>query len=380
MLKRNFPFVLIGVLAVANVCSAQPQRPVAASPGAVEKVAVIGQTCPTFSWGAAPGAVHYELIVFSLRDEAEEGEEVEPVIATAIPGSALSWTPSLNECLESGGEYTWFVRAVDEYGEGGWSEGLFFKVVSTPSPEEVESALQVLRQYLAQSAGAEDEVGEPTEEPTDTYRSSDGAPGKDTEALRTLWGITGKSISTAKFAMRGEITDLTGETVGAVGISHSPEGAGLAGANTRGGVDLLLDGSLNVPAVSDTTITESGIDRASSNPETFDIGNSGTGTMTLTVDGEAVVMPGDLTDPVLMKDEKRTASSSDYAESDACPTGYKLTGGSCQCLLGGTGLNWDAPVKYSRGNVWINATKWQCKCANSNDDAWVVAYCMRVWP
>jgi hypothetical protein len=192
--------------------------------------------------------------------------------------------------------------------------------------------------------------------------------------------ITEKSIDTAKFAIRGEISDLTGETVGTVGISHSPEGAGLAGANTRGGIDLLLDGSLNIPAVSDTTVTESGIDRSSTSAETFDIGNSGTGTMALTVDGVGVVMPGDLSTPVLLRDDQHANSSSDFAESPACSTGYKLTGGSCRCLVGGVGLNWDAHVKYSTGNSHFGATKWQCKCANSNDDAWVVAHCLKVNP
>jgi hypothetical protein len=378
MSKSNFLYVLIGVLAVANVSSAQSRRPVGASPGAAESVAMIGQTCPTFSWGASPGASHYQLAVFSLRNEAEKGEEAAPVIDTAVPGSALSWTPPLKQCLESGGEYAWFVRAVDEYGEGEWSEGLYFEVASMPSPEEVEAALRVLRRYVAQSAGAgEESIEPPSERSTPIYRRSDGEPAKDTEDGTASGEISDKGISTAKFAIRGEISDITGETVGTIGISHSPAGAGLAGANTRGGQDLLLDGSLNLPPVTDTTISESGIDRASVNAETFDIGNSGTGTMTLTVDGVEVVMPSDLSTPVLYQSDSSYASSSDYAESPECPAGYKLTGGSCFCL---SGSDFDRPVKYSRANVYINPTKWACKCENSSDDAWVKAHCIKLEP
>jgi hypothetical protein len=124
-------------------------------------------------------------------------------------------------------------------------------------------------------------------------------------------------------------------------------------------------------------VTESGIDRSSDSAETFDIGNSGTGTMTLTVDGVGVVMPSDLSTPVLYQSDASYASSSDYAESPVCPSGYELTGGSCFCL---SGSDFDRPVKYSRVNVYINPTKWVCKCENSGDDAWVKAHCIKLEP
>lgn len=71
------------------------------------------------------------------------------------------------------------------------------------------------------------------------------------------------------------------------GISHSPDGVGVAAANQAGGADLLLDGTAD--AATDTFMTEAGIDRSSSGLETFDIGNAGGGGMALTIDGVTAV-------------------------------------------------------------------------------------------
>jgi len=42
--------------------------------------------------------------------------------------------------------------------------------------------------------------------------------------------------------VRGEIPDPTGSTFGLLGISHSPEGAGVVARNESSGADLVLDG------------------------------------------------------------------------------------------------------------------------------------------
>ena len=94
------------------------ERPVAVSPGSASKVALIGGGCPTFSWGAAEGAMRYELVVYRL---VEEGEEAQPVLSETFAGSASSWTPSLDRCLERDGRYAWSVRAIGAEEASEWS-------------------------------------------------------------------------------------------------------------------------------------------------------------------------------------------------------------------------------------------------------------------
>ena len=43
---------------------------VTVSPGGIEAPTVIADTCPTFSWGRATGATHYEVTVFGTGDYA----------------------------------------------------------------------------------------------------------------------------------------------------------------------------------------------------------------------------------------------------------------------------------------------------------------------
>jgi hypothetical protein len=51
-----------------------------------------------------------------------------PVIVKEIQGGATSWTASSEEDLSNGGQYIWYVQAIDEYGTGTWSKGKVFKV------------------------------------------------------------------------------------------------------------------------------------------------------------------------------------------------------------------------------------------------------------
>ena len=112
--------------------------PVAVSPGDASRLALTGDTCPAFSWGAVSGAEGYELVVYRLT---EEGEEAQPVLRQTFTGSASSWTPSLDRCLERGGQYAWSVRAVGREGSPGWSAPNLFEVASGPSEAEFEEAL-----------------------------------------------------------------------------------------------------------------------------------------------------------------------------------------------------------------------------------------------
>ena len=124
------------------LCSAAwaAERPVAVSPGDASRLALTGDTCPTFSWGAVDGAKSYELVVYRVD---ETRKEAEPVLRQAIAGSAFGWTPSLPDCLEPGQLYAWSVRAAGVASESEWSEASLFEVSAVPSVAEAEEATPV---------------------------------------------------------------------------------------------------------------------------------------------------------------------------------------------------------------------------------------------
>jgi hypothetical protein len=148
---------VFGALALAAALSvgsstsaraAQPEgRPVAVSPGSATG-SVIGDACPTFSWGAVPEASSYQLVVYRVGDS----EDAEPVLRETFAGSVNGWTPSLDRCLERGGQYAWSVRAVGGGDASVWSSPSLFEVASGPSEAEFEEAVEVVRQYLAEEA------------------------------------------------------------------------------------------------------------------------------------------------------------------------------------------------------------------------------------
>lgn len=152
------------------LCSAAwaAERPVAVSPGSATG-AMIGDTCPTFSWGAVLGAKSYELVVYRL---GEEGAEARPLLSQRISGSALSWTPSLNRCLERGGQYAWSVRALGEKAASDWSPPSLFQVASGPNEVEFEEAVAVVRQYLARGGEIEAEAAGRSESDSETSREA----------------------------------------------------------------------------------------------------------------------------------------------------------------------------------------------------------------
>ncbi len=147
--------VLLGGLCGLWVATAvwAGSKPVAVSPGDASKLVLIGNTCPTFSWGAVAGAKSYELVVYRV---GQEKREVEPVLEQEIPGSASSWTPPLESCLERGGQYAWSLLAVSRRQPSEWSSPSLFEVTAGPSEVEFEAALEVVKSYLAvEREGAE---------------------------------------------------------------------------------------------------------------------------------------------------------------------------------------------------------------------------------
>ena len=150
-MRRSVTFTVLVLVFCSTVWGAE--APVAVSPGSPTG-SLIGDECPTFSWGAVDGAKFYELVVYRVEADMEEAR---PVLSERIAGSALSWTPSLDRCLERGGQYAWSVRAAGGGDASDWSPPSLFEVASGPNEAEFEEALQVVRQYLVTRGEVETE-------------------------------------------------------------------------------------------------------------------------------------------------------------------------------------------------------------------------------
>ncbi len=250
------------------------------SPGATDRMALVNNACPTFSWGMTESAAAYDLVAYALPDEVSQQVELKAdreVLFTRVAGSATSWTPSSEQCFAPGGRYVWFVRSVTELvGEevieaSEWSAGRYFSVPAAPSPEEMRRALEVIRRWEASAVAGASTVSSGTGTGTGTGHR------KDT-------GGTTKSVQTASTAIRGENPETSLEAYGVVGTSASVDGAGVAAANTDGGPDLVLDGSYDgVPGVE---LSEWGLNRPGAADQTFALQNTGSGRLHLNVVGD----------------------------------------------------------------------------------------------
>ncbi len=294
MKKRLRPTLLFSSLPLLIVASAWSADLELVSPGAADRPIEIADRCPTFNWSAEATAAGFELVLYDLSaptdDEATgsgPGGDVARVLdRIALPGAARGWTPALDRCLEPGRSYAWTLRALGDAATSDalarWAEPRLFTVRELPSAAQVKAALAVLDRYLESAErGGVKLVGE---EPTVRLRDARSQVAKSA-ATTTTPGATAPA-GTGTAAIRGDITDPTGDTWGVEGISHSPDGAGLTAENTVDATDLLLRGDGIAP---DARLDESSLDRASDAAETFDFRNSGTGTMTVLVDGTDVV-------------------------------------------------------------------------------------------
>jgi hypothetical protein len=124
---RTVLFTVCALLLAAGLAWGGAEVPQGVSPGGSRVVSLIEARCPTFSWSWVTGARGYELVVYEVDEavleatDTPEGEERAPLFRVSVPGTAVSWTPSMDRCLEAGGRYVWFVRALGE-GVGRWSE------------------------------------------------------------------------------------------------------------------------------------------------------------------------------------------------------------------------------------------------------------------
>jgi hypothetical protein len=131
--KVLFGFVVLGLWAVLGSAAQTQVVPSAVSPGSEQGLAVVGLTCPTFSWTAVDWALGYRVAVFQAFGTAIPGYEemavgAVPVLSKEIAGRASSWTPSSEERLSPGSLYVWYVQALDSSGQGVWSKGKLFMV------------------------------------------------------------------------------------------------------------------------------------------------------------------------------------------------------------------------------------------------------------
>ena len=287
------------------------------SPGATDRMVVVESRCPTFSWGMTAEAVAYDLVAYVLPDDASEPVDLTAdteVLFTRVAGSATSWTPSAEQCFAPGGHYVWFVRTVTEMIEeqaieaGEWSEGRYFEVPEGPTDDEIARAIEVLKRWEA--AGGSLSLSSAAVPAAATV----SVMGTGAGHLKGEGEGHPKSVPTASAAIRGDNPETDVEAYGLVGTSASVDGAGVAAANTEGGPDLVLDGSLD--GATDTILSEWGIARTSGSNEHFQIVNYGGGDMTLDVVGTVAATGLDCPDCVGPSELANEAVTSAAIEDD----------------------------------------------------------------
>jgi hypothetical protein len=138
--------VLVAALIVLVTGIAWGGMAVPVSPGDAHGSAVTAQTCPTFSWSFADGAISYRIEVYEQLAAdivAREMMQIQGplVLQKEIAAPALSWTPSAGECLARGKRYVWYVEGLTDEGSGRWSAGMGFQVDESPLSIEQQIAV-----------------------------------------------------------------------------------------------------------------------------------------------------------------------------------------------------------------------------------------------
>lgn len=131
-------------LFAAGTASAQPDAPVAVSPGSAGAADVVASICPTFNWGHGAKVDRFEIAVHRAGDERADA-----LFVRELPGTATGWTPSLELCFTPGDRYAWRVRAVDATGASAWSAPSFFRVAPDTASMPREQAIAVVNEMLA---------------------------------------------------------------------------------------------------------------------------------------------------------------------------------------------------------------------------------------
>lgn len=234
--------------------------------------------------GARARSRPLDLVLYTLIEPDVLVDELQPTIQVSLPGNAISWTPSLEQCLERSQQYAWFVRSAQGDVVSDWSEGRLFEVVAAvPSLIEVTAALRTLENFFAALQGSTLPKAISAHRGVRPSSVSNTSP-VEPSPTRSRGAVPLGTLAAGITAILGETPDTTGVTTDVAGLSHSPDGAGLYGENSHpGGADLRLAGA--VP----TELTESGLRREAPDDVTFSFDNPGTGSMELQIDGVTVV-------------------------------------------------------------------------------------------
>ena len=140
MRTRRLLSLVVG-LALATAAASSASRPITVSPGDPSEFVPISDPCPTFSWGTVTGASDYELVIYHVT---ANGEDPLPVLRVDLPGTAHSWTPSLEQCLARGERYAWSVRVTEPAGASRVSEVRLFQVGSIRNRGNLEEPSSIL--------------------------------------------------------------------------------------------------------------------------------------------------------------------------------------------------------------------------------------------
>jgi hypothetical protein len=307
-------------------------EPLTVSPGATDRVTGVEVRCPTFSWQAVPGAAGYEVVVYELPPEVDLAawslDEAVEVLFVELPVGVTAWTPSFENGLVRGAEHVWFVRGVMG-GEDAteWSEARFFRVAGADEGS-------VTRGRVGDSGAGSGTGSGSTATATVPVSATDAAtaPASDTAAKAPP-----KSRQGYTAAIQGENTDPSGFAYGVVGFSSSPDGAGLAGVNTGGGPDLVLDGAAD--GLSDAHIYQDRIEVSSAGPRMFSIANTGGGGLTLDVDGAGVLTTASTIDADTLDGIDSTGfSPSAHVHDVGVPSGAVMFFNLASCPTGWSAL------------------------------------------
>ena len=300
--------------------------PTGVSPGAAAQFAPVASGCPTFLWAAPPGA-GFEIVVQSAT-----GSE-ETVLRHELPAAAGGWTPPADRCLAPG-RYAWAVRDLGATDAAPWSAPLLFTVPEAlPAAGDLDAAIALLGERLA---------GDPEARRRLLEALAPAAPGAARATAAAGRSPAAKSATAAGTAVYGEVADASGETYGLRGVSRSPAGAGVRAENLASGPvagpDLLL-GHPTEPAL----VTESGLLRSSASNLSFHFANPGAGTMTLLVEGAAVLTDGDATVQRRTAPSALSCSAGQFLRAvaaDGAPTcAADATGPAGWSLAGNAGTN-----------------------------------------
>lgn len=243
--KRRIAIIAVATLLAPSWLAAQGPTPV--SPGAQTTSTHVGSSCPTFSWSESDQAKGYELAVYEVGDR----DTLKRRLKVTLPSGAGSWTPSAADCLSSGRQYGWAVRAVTRDGSSSWSPVALFATAGAPTEDEVRYALEVLQRH--EDASVARAGGEP------------GVPGANFESGDDDEDDLASSAAAADGAAAQDVAEMDGAGLGSpprvarvmqhLGLTIDGD-LDLSGRLLKGGALFLYSDSSNNTALGEGALIE----------------------------------------------------------------------------------------------------------------------------